>query len=181
MKHVSNWSEQSESKEKPSFTKTDEFLREKKFDFWTNATHFLTFWGYIWPYRCQHQKSKCQPFAKNLWHFLPKRGWVVKGCLKLFYKRLFSYFSSFKTYCSSLSRPMRYSFKGQKNLFRTFGLNQLASIHSWWMVNKISRVKRSQNIKKAAMNTILLLLWQGDFLVKMWCSFKIVVWYCHIC
>ena len=76
---------------------------------------------------------------------------------------------------------MRYSFKGQKNLFRTFGLNQLASIHSWWMVNKISRVKRSQNIKKAAMNTILLLLWQRDFLVKMWCSFKIVVWYCYIC
>ena len=106
---------------------------------------------------------------------------MVKGCLKLFHKRLFSYFSSFKTYCFSLSRPMRYSFKGQKNLFRTFGLNQLASIHSWWMVNKISRVKRSQNIKKAAMNTILLLLWQRDFLVKMWCSFKIVVWYCYIC
>ena len=49
----------------------------------------------------------------------------------------------------TLLKARSWPLKGQEILFRTFWLNQLASIHSWRMVNKISlKLKRSRNIKK---------------------------------
>ena len=48
-----------------------------------------------------------------------------------------------------LLKARSWPLKGQEILFRTFWLNQLASIHSSRMVNKISlKLKRSRNIKK---------------------------------